>query len=92
MKETKKKRMTIYEYLELHSDKSVCKGCGGLGYGVAKKCEDCKGMGVFVYSFRDSYDCKTCNGTGYIKIMDCPFCNGKGYRDWIDQIKRPILG
>lgn len=51
-------------------------------------CSACQGIGFIEYHEK----CKNCKGSGLVNICkdSCGFCNGKGYRDWIDEIRRPI--
>jgi DnaJ-class molecular chaperone len=71
-----------------------CSVCSGVGFGVPP-CSRCNGIGdIPLY---DRYGevvgyigCTLCNGDGSGEQEDCKSCNGKGFRDWVDEIRRPI--
>ena len=65
-------------------------------------CPVCHGIGTLSEIVACDYDTKprnshsvncVCLGLGYIgKRNICNICNGKGYRDWVDDIRRPLGG
>ena len=66
-----------------------CTKCGGFGViEIRKECPVCKGTGSKERGIR----CANCIGWGYIGLFypPCEDCNGKGFRDWIDEIRRPV--
>jgi RecJ-like exonuclease len=66
-----------------------CTKCRGFGViEIRKECPVCKGTGSKERGIR----CANCIGWGYIGLFypPCEDCNGKGFRDWIDEIRRPV--
>ena len=69
-----------------------CTKCKGVGVIETKKnCTICNGTGNDPK--RSGVRCANCIGWGVIGYFYpmCEDCNGKGYRDWVDEMRRPLI-
>ena len=63
-------------------------------------CPVCHGMGILDVLVECDHDTRprhslvcACMGLGFVsKKNKCYTCDGKGYRDWVDDIRRPLSG
>jgi len=68
-----------------------CDKCRGFGViEMQRDCPICGGSGMNINE--RGTKCPNCIGWGYIGYfyLSCENCNGKGYRDWVDEIRRPL--
>lgn len=71
--------------------KEKCTKCNGSGIVCSDPCPQCNGTGTDPK--KPGVRCWMCMGWGIIKIhflTRCENCNGKGFRDWVDNIRRPV--
>ena len=68
-----------------------CENCNGTGFRYkAIDCPSCGGSGLM----DTGGTCILCSGYGDYQTDEkarCWECNGKGFRDWVDEIRRPLF-